>query len=73
MAKAQRVLSIEIGYSLPARLLNRVGIKQLRIYASAQNLFTVSGVPQIDPENTHQQGWTYPQMKAYNIGLTLQF
>lgn len=68
-----RLKNIELGYSLPAKLLNRVGIKQLRVYVSAQNLFTVSGVPQIDPENTHQQGWTYPQMKAYNIGLSLQF
>ena len=40
---------------------------------NAQNLFTISDVPQIDPENTQQEGWTYPQMKAFNVGLTLQF
>ena len=45
----------------------------IHIYVNAQNLFTISDVPQIDPENTQQQGWTYPQMKAFNVGLTLQF
>lgn len=68
-----RLKNIEIGYNLPKTLLSKARIEALRIYASAQNLFTISDVPQIDPENTNSQGWTYPQMKAFNIGLTLQF
>lgn len=68
-----RLKNIEIGYSLPTKWLKLTPISNLRVYANAQNLFTVSKVPQIDPENTHAAGWTYPQMKAFNMGLTLQF
>lgn len=68
-----RLKNIEIGYSFPSKWLKAVAITGLRIYVNAQNLFTISDVPQIDPENTQQEGWTYPQMKAFNVGLTLQF
>lgn len=68
-----RLKNMEIGYSFPTRWLNAIKISDLRIYINAQNLFTVSKVPQIDPENIHPAGWTYPQMKAFNVGLNLQF
>ena len=68
-----RLKNIEIGYTLPSRWLRSAAITGLRVYVNAQNLFTISDVPQIDPENTQQEGWTYPQMKAFNVGLTLQF
>ena len=68
-----RLKNIEIGYTFPSKWLKSSAINGLRVYVNAQNLFTISDVPQIDPENTQQQGWTYPQMKAFNVGLTLQF
>lgn len=68
-----RLKNIEIGYSILPNLMQSIGIENLRLYANAQNILTFSKVPQIDPENTQQSGWTYPQMKAFNIGLTLQF
>ena len=68
-----RLKNIEIGYTFPSKWLKSAAINGLRVYVNAQNLFTISDVPQIDPENTQQQGWTYPQMKAFNVGLTLQF
>lgn len=68
-----RLKNIEIGYTFPSKWLKSASITGLRVYVNAQNLFTISDVPQIDPENTQQEGWTYPQMKAFNVGLTLQF
>ena len=68
-----RLKNIEIGYSLPTRWLKSTPVSGLRVYVNAQNLFTISDVPQIDPENIHPAGWTYPQMKAFNMGITLQF
>ena len=68
-----RLKNIEIGYTFPSKWLKQASITGLRVYVNAQNLFTISSVPQIDPENTQQEGWTYPQMKAFNVGLTLQF
>ena len=68
-----RLKNIEIGYTLPDKWLRPAGISSMRVYVNAQNLFTITDVPQIDPENTQQEGWTYPQMKSFNVGLTLQF
>lgn len=68
-----RLKNIEIGYNIPTHILSKIRIEALRVYVSGQNLLTFSSVPQIDPENTHSQGWTYPQMKSFNFGLNLQF
>lgn len=68
-----RLKNIEVGYTFPTSWLSRIGVTNARVYVNAQNLFTISNVPQIDPENTEQEGWTYPQMKSFNFGLSLQF
>lgn len=68
-----RLKNIEVGYTFPTSWLSRIGVTSARIYVNTQNLFTISDVPQIDPENTEQEGWTYPQMKSFNFGLSLQF
>ena len=68
-----RLKNIEIGYNLPKKWLSALTITGLRVYVNATNLLTLASVPQIDPENIHSQGWSYPQMKAFNFGLTLQF
>lgn len=68
-----RMKNIEIGYTFPVSWLSSIGVSNMRVYVNAQNLFTISSVPQIDPENTEQEGWTYPQMKSFNFGLSLQF
>lgn len=68
-----RLKNIEVGYTFPTSWLSRIGVTSARVYVNAQNLFTISDVPQIDPENTEQEGWTYPQMKSFNFGLSLQF
>ena len=68
-----RLKNIEIGFTFPKKWLNHLAVSGLRVYCNAQNLFTLSDVPQIDPENTQQEGWTYPQMKSFNFGLSLQF
>jgi len=50
-----RLKMVALSYNLPERLLKRTGIIDgLRLYASAQNLFTVTDYSGTDPEvNTH--------------------
>lgn len=67
-----RLKSLEIGYSIPAKVLNRVRIDALRIYLSATNLFTCSPFQMWDPE-MGDNGLGYPIQRVYNIGLTLNF
>jgi len=44
-----RLKNIQIGYTLPKDLLNKVGIKNLRIYAQGQNVFTITKYSGYDP------------------------
>lgn len=68
-----RLKNVQIGYNLPKALLDRYKIQSLRVYLSGFNLLTFDKLKTIDPENGSAQGWTYPQQKVYNIGLSARF
>ncbi len=76
-----RLKTLEIGYTLPERLLKAVKIKDVRIYFSGYNLLTFCGMKDIDPERPGASGgvggtvafYNYPVNKTYNIGATLKF
>lgn len=46
-----RIRNVQIGYNLPQKMLDRVKLSRLRVYAQAQNLFTFTGYNGIDPES----------------------
>lgn len=64
-----RLKNVELGYAID---VSKIGIKGLRLYASAQNLLTVTDYSGLDPESTSlkDQG-TYPQMKAFMVGAKI--
>jgi TonB-linked SusC/RagA family outer membrane protein len=45
-----RVRNIQLGYTLPTRLIDPVGMQRLRIYVQAANVLTLTGYSGIDPE-----------------------
>ena len=45
-----RLQNFQIGYSLPETLLDRTGMKGVRFYLQASNLFTITGYDGVDPE-----------------------
>jgi hypothetical protein len=64
-----RLRSLDLGYTLPAGLLERIRISQARVFVRGMNLFTLDHLHYADPEV--QSG--YPVMKSYNAGISLQF
>ncbi len=73
-----RLKSLEIGYSLPKRMLEKTGISGLRLYFNGNNLLTFCDeyVKIFDPEKTEgasSAGLTYPLPKSFNFGLELSF
>lgn len=73
-----RLKSVEIGYTLPIKILKNTFIDNLRIYVNAYNLLTIanSDVRNFDPERHEGQynaDLTYPLMKSFNFGLSLNF
>lgn len=45
-----RMRNAQIGYSFNLNSLKKIGVQKLRIYASATNLFTITGYKGVDPE-----------------------
>jgi len=67
-----RLKSVEIGYSLPVRLLKKIKIEKIRFYASGTNLLVISKFKLWDPE-MGGQGLGYPPQKIFNLGVNLNF
>ena len=70
-----RLRTMELGYSIPDHLLERVKFKKARIYINTYNLFSLDNVKDlgIEPEIADENGLQYPQNKLVNIGLNLTF
>ena len=60
-----------LGYNLPKKLLSKISMTNLRIYASAENLFTVTQYP--DPEKKNSARDLYPINRSFSIGLNVSF
>ena len=83
-----RLKNIQLGYTLPAKLTQRVGIESFRIYVGAKNLITITKYTGFDPEigpNVSapaaqrnllmgtDKGATYPQTRMYLTGINMTF
>jgi hypothetical protein len=68
-----RLKTIQLGYSLPTTLIERVGLKNARIYVNAINLLTFDSFKVFDPETDNQDGTVYPQKQTFNVGVNLGF
>jgi hypothetical protein len=68
-----KIRNIELGYTLSDFVTHKLGIKALRLYVNAANPFTFSKINEIDVDPEVNNPYVYPQMKSYNLGLTLNF
>lgn len=70
-----RMKNVELGYSFKS-LIRRwaPGIQQVRVYISAQNLFTITDYTGLDPESTDMVDMgTYPLSRAFLFGINVTF
>lgn len=75
-----RLKNIQLGYTLPRSVLDRVGATLFRIYVSAENLFTLTNYTGADPEIGALSSFDigidrgiYPQARTFRIGTTITF
>jgi len=67
-----RLKSIEFGYTLPK--MKSLKTANLRLFANAYNLLTLTKVKFVDPEHPDSDlGRLYPLNKTYSLGLSLSF
>ena len=70
-----RLRNLEIGYNFNnlTDALNEIGIRQLRVFLSGNNLFTLSNLDWRDPEGVSSNLPFYPQVKTVSFGLNVGF
>ncbi|MBO0330233.1 SusC/RagA family TonB-linked outer membrane protein [[Muricauda] lutisoli] len=81
-----RLKNLQVGYSLPDSVLDKVGMNQIRLYLQASNLFTITDYNGLDPEipilvaggavDNLTQGIDtapYPLAQVYTFGVNLKF
>ncbi|MCW3073612.1 MAG: hypothetical protein JWP69_681 [Flaviaesturariibacter sp.] len=72
-----RLKVLQLGYTLPNNLFNRLGVSRFRVYVTAENLFTMTNYSGYDPEVGGgifgiDRG-QYPQARTILGGLQLSF
>lgn len=71
-----RLKNMQIGYALPKSVVSKIGIQDLRIYFSGENLWTgTSLAKQFDPETISSGvgGIGYPLSRTLSCGLNVSF
>ena len=77
-----RLSNITVGYTLPKALIQRAKLAQFRIYATVNNIYTLTKYTGFDPEVNTRRGSPltpgvdyagYPRSKAYLVGVNLSF
>lgn len=78
-----RMRNIQLGYTLPAKVTNTIGINRLRVYVSCDNLFTLTNYTGCDPEVTGGNSsfgtaygidrGVYPQARTLTFGANVTF
>lgn len=76
-----RVKAVTLAYNLPKSVLNKIGLDRLRVYARAQNLFTITKYTGWDPEvnadylagniNQGLDFYSAPQLKSIVFGVNI--
>ena len=68
-----RLKELQLSYTLNSRLLQSMGLNNLRMYVMAHNLAHLSNIKLDDPENNVQHGRYYLQQRSFSLGLNVSF
>src|SRR5690606_29882658 len=67
-----RLKQVELGYSLPLSLVDRINMSSFRIYVNGTNLLTWSRFKLWDIEMAGN-GLGYPVQRVFNLGINASF
>jgi TonB-linked SusC/RagA family outer membrane protein len=77
-ASYMRLKNLQFGYTLPAKITQKIKCSKLRIFASGENLWTLTNLTDIFDPETIGGGWessgnVYPLSKVIAVGLNINF
>lgn len=65
-----KLQSLRISYNLPASLVNKLNLNDIRFMLEGRNLFSIDNIPVGNPEGL---GSLYPIMRTYSLGVKVDF
>jgi hypothetical protein len=70
-----RLKNIQLGYTLPRHITERIGVEKLRFYVAGQNLLTFTKYKGLDPEvgSDGRDYGNFPQARTLLFGLNMNF
>ncbi len=77
-----RLRNLQIGYSIPVSQVDRLGVQNIRVYANATNVFTLTDYSGFNPQigggsvlatSIDRFGGTYPVSSVYTGGVEISF
>src|SRR5690606_8345437 len=75
-----RLQNVTLAYNLPASLLERIRLSKIRVFAAANNLFTITDYNGLDPSvggsadtNFGIDIGNYPITRSYTMGINVAF
>ncbi len=66
-----RLKTVDIGYTLPKALVNKLHFNNIRVFVIGTNLLTFSNFKTWDPEMGDSRGESYPLSKSITMGLSV--
>ena len=66
-----KLKNLTVGYTFPKRWMEKLYVQNLRVYASGENLLTITGFEGMDPEMASGAG--YAPMRQYAFGVNITF
>jgi TonB-linked SusC/RagA family outer membrane protein len=72
-----RLKTLQVGYTFPQRISNKVGAQKVRVYLMSENLWTITNYTGYDPEIGGTvlgvDRGVYPQARSFMVGLNVGF
>ncbi|HOI79143.1 MAG TPA: SusC/RagA family TonB-linked outer membrane protein, partial [Petrimonas sp.] len=69
-----RMKNLQIGYTLPKGVVNPIGIENMRVYFSSENLFTLHNMlVNVDPEISSERASSFPLTQTHALGVSISF
>ncbi len=65
-----RIKNLQVGYTIPKNILQKVGLSSIRVYFSTDNLVTFTKFRGLDPEKLNVSDG-YPMMRTFTFGLNV--
>ena len=65
-----RIKNVDVGYTLPYKIIKKLKISGLRVFMNGQNLFTETAYERLDPEVYGNA--SYPIQRTINAGVNIK-